>query len=575
MSVSAKIQSIRDTIGVVGPAIDLLAVDALKTVQDSLHLVPATPPYTISLVTEQELRGVSQSHLARLPTEIDTKTIFSAGVGGHPDAGVYFVVIIWAAGQQLRKLLKLPPRHFYIPLSDRDSDDVDKGIDSLLPGQFPEPPIPDFLDHLTFTLHLFGRYEHEQPFCVDLIKALPESHRGFLRLADAARCAGQHKISMLSYASAFQRTDEPKVRDYCIKQLVTCSKFTEWGGLFLESELSQLPAPVMTMMLDPWPEELRLVIGDLGVVPSLCLDPRDRLFVPSPGSTVPERKLPRNFRWLVPFCIAVMSTPRLDLTTFPLQMSMYRDENDVATLASPHIGIRHVLTLTEEEPLNDSWFKVHPIKNTFLPIPNFHAPSIEQMDIILTLTQDDANLPLLIHCGGGKGRAGTVAACYLVAYGFRRPCKDQIHPEMSSGEAITALRSIRPGSIETPQQEQFVSKWCKAIWSRGSVLPDIPTEPPPCAMEIEGILDEKSDLFVLVGLPGAGKTWFSDALHARNPKAWRRISQDDSGSRDQCEREIGRVGGRVFLDRCNRLEQSETMAQPSVHLDEGTRVRLV
>ena len=361
---------------------------------------------------------------------------------------------------------------------------------------------------------------------------------------------------MLSYAAAFQRTNDPKVQAFCVKKLVECSKSTEWGALFLESELSQLPGTVATLLLDPWSEELRLLIGDVGVLPSLCLDPRDRLFVPyTTGSTTPDRKLPRNFRWLVPFCIAVMSTPRYNSYSCPPHPSSHydnRDENDIATLASPHIGIRHVLTLTEEEPLNEAWFKDHPIKNTYLPIPNFHAPSIEQMDIILNLAQDDANLPLLIHCGGGKGRAGTVAACYLTAYGFRRPRRDQAHPEMSAGEAIAALRSIRPGSIETPQQEQFVSKWCKAIWSRGSVLPDIPSEPAPCPLEIEGVLTETSDLFVLVGLPGAGKTWFSKCLRARNPKVWHRISQDDSGSRDQCELEIGRArGGRVLLDRCN------------------------
>lgn len=43
------------------------------------------------------------------------------------------------------------------------------------------------------------------------------------------------------------------------------------------------------------------------------------------------------------------------------------------------------------------------------------------MDIIMNLFRDETNLPLLVHCGGGKGRAGTVAACYLAAYGYRKP----------------------------------------------------------------------------------------------------------------------------------------------------------
>jgi len=173
------------------------------------------------------------------------------------------------------------------------------------------------------------------------------------------------------------------------------------------------------------------------------------------------------------------------------------------------------------------------------------------MDIVIRLVQDEDKLPLLLHCGGGKGRAGTVAACYLAAYGFGKPRIDQAYPEMSANEAVSTLRAIRPGSLETPQQEAFVSRWCSTIWSRRSVLPEVPSEPPPCALDIEGSLDKGSDLFVLVGLPGSGKSWFSNALRARNPKGWTHISQDDSGSRSVCEAEIGRAHGRVILDRCN------------------------
>jgi hypothetical protein len=135
-------------------------------------------------------------------------------------------------------------------------------------------------------------FEREQPFCVDQITALPNSHRGFLRLADAARCAGQHKPAMLSYASAFQRTGESQVQDYCVKKLVDCSKDTEWGALFLGSELSQVPGTIASMLLEPWSEGLRSVIEELGVVPSLCFDPRDRLFTPAKPGAETNAKLP-------------------------------------------------------------------------------------------------------------------------------------------------------------------------------------------------------------------------------------------------------------------------------------------
>ena len=160
-----------------------------------------------------------------------------------------------------------------------------------------------------------------------------------------------------------------------------------------------------------------------------------------------------------------------------------------------------------------------------------------------------------MHCGGGKGRAGTVAACYIAACGFGKPSLEQGHPKFSAEEAINTLRSIRPGSLETSQQEAFVSVWCSTIWKRKSIYPDIPCEPPPCSLEIESTFKaESTDFYVLVGLPGSGKTWFSKSLIARDQQGWVRISQDDTGSRASCEVAVGRTprkGQRILLDRCN------------------------
>jgi ADP-ribosyl-[dinitrogen reductase] hydrolase len=49
-----------------------------------------------------------------------------------------------------------------------------------------------------------------------------------------------------------------------------------------------------------------------------------------------------------------------------------------------------------------------------------------------------------MHCYAGLGRTGTVAARLLVETG------------MEPDEAIALVRRIRPGSIETPQQESYV-----------------------------------------------------------------------------------------------------------------------
>jgi len=424
-----------------------------------------------------------------------------------------------------------------------DDGDMDKGVDSLLPGHFPASPPPDLLDHLTFTLLAHGQYRRALPFCVQLIQASPDSYKGFLRYADTTLRVQEYKQSMLAYACAFQRTEEPKVHEYCIKKIVECSRFTEWGGIFTDEEMTGMPTTIQPLLLTPWSMDLRARLSDLTTVPTLRLESRERLHLHNSHALL--HTLPRFFRWLVPFHLAIMSTPR--------------DEVDIAILASSHISIRHILTLTEETPLPKVWFAGKNIKHTYLPIPNYHPPTIEQMDLIMRLFENEDQLPLLIHCGGGKGRAGTVAACYLAAYGFSKPRDDIIQPTMSANDAINILRAIRPGSIETPQQEAFVSKWCSTIWKRQCVVLPLLPEPPPCPLSVEGELEPENDLFILVGLPGSGKSWFSRALVARNAKGWTHICQDDSGSRSFSETEIGRASGRVLLDRCNTaLDERKT-----------------
>jgi len=52
-----------------------------------------------------------------------------------------------------------------------------------------------------------------------------------------------------------------------------------------------------------------------------------------------------------------------------------------------------------------------------------------------------------IHCVGGLGRSGAIAAAYLVY-------KDGVKPE----EAIKKVRKIRPGSVQSEEQQMFVRR---------------------------------------------------------------------------------------------------------------------
>ena len=64
--------------------------------------------------------------------------------------------------------------------------------------------------------------------------------------------------------------------------------------------------------------------------------------------------------------------------------------------------------------------------------------------VSITDTSVAAGKAVGVHCTAGLGRSGTMAAAYLVAHGA------------SSNEAIATVRELRPGSIETPEQEDAV-----------------------------------------------------------------------------------------------------------------------
>jgi len=94
----------------------------------------------------------------------------------------------------------------------------------------------------------------------------------------------------------------------------------------------------------------------------------------------------------------------------------------------------------------------HGLETEWFPIPDLGAPPIldglaKLVDRILAAAA--AGRTVVVHCRGGLGRAGLVAAACLVAVG---------HEPMA---AIAAVRSVRPGAIETPVQERCVVEFAE------------------------------------------------------------------------------------------------------------------
>ncbi len=79
------------------------------------------------------------------------------------------------------------------------------------------------------------------------------------------------------------------------------------------------------------------------------------------------------------------------------------------------------------------------------------TPTVEQLDQILRFVEQSnaASKRVLVHCGEGKGRTGTVLAAYLISNG------------LGADEAIRVVRERRPGSIQTLEQENVLHEFEK------------------------------------------------------------------------------------------------------------------
>lgn len=96
----------------------------------------------------------------------------------------------------------------------------------------------------------------------------------------------------------------------------------------------------------------------------------------------------------------------------------------------------------------------HGITWTGLPITDGAAPDERLLSqwpaLSKLLTQELLDgARVVVHCKGGLGRAGTVASMLLLETGTVD----------DASEAMRVVRAVRPGAIETPEQEAFLHRW--------------------------------------------------------------------------------------------------------------------
>lgn len=106
-------------------------------------------------------------------------------------------------------------------------------------------------------------------------------------------------------------------------------------------------------------------------------------------------------------------------------------------------GIEAVLTVAEN-PIPNGWIHSSGINYSHLKWFNHEPATPDLLEKSLRFIQDSlsSGRKLVVHCGAGSGRTGTILAAYLVRVkGF------------TIDDAIQYVRKKRPGSIERTQEE--------------------------------------------------------------------------------------------------------------------------
>lgn len=122
----------------------------------------------------------------------------------------------------------------------------------------------------------------------------------------------------------------------------------------------------------------------------------------------------------------------------------YPGSEDALVLLSK-LGVKALVSLSEQS-VGINRLTRHGLQAKHIPISDLTAPTLSQVEQAIASIDDflAQDQPVAVHCFVGLGRTGTILACYLVSRGS------------SARQAIEQVRTRRPGSIETPEQEAVV-----------------------------------------------------------------------------------------------------------------------
>ena len=203
--------------------------------------------------------------------------------------------------------------------------------------------------------------------------------------------------------------------------------------------------------------QVRYAVHTLGFAEPGALQKRWALYTASCAAAILRRRAAQTnslrIDWLPE---TVTGTGKLGLTWLPGRRDANRNlREDVAAIRDHGVDAVVCLLTDDEyrrygvtELLNE--YRAAGLNVRELPVVDGRVPQPEDMSQLVDWIdgQLGESKRVLVHCVGGLGRAGTVAACWLRRRGF------------AADRAIDTVREARSRrAIETPEQERFVENF--------------------------------------------------------------------------------------------------------------------
>jgi atypical dual specificity phosphatase len=136
-------------------------------------------------------------------------------------------------------------------------------------------------------------------------------------------------------------------------------------------------------------------------------------------------------------------------------MARPSDIDDLLWLRNQSIQL--LVSLTEDR-LRRDWVNESGLLVFHVPMIDMEAPTLDQIDRAVSAINRaiEQQMGVAVHCGAGLGRTGVVLAAYLVNKG------------MAPQNAISRVRRLRPGSIETDEQAEVIEEYARHLSNKPS-----------------------------------------------------------------------------------------------------------